>query len=63
MTVCCPNNLSERIRKDHILRKGAEKIDFDFIYKEVEETYITKEIMSLYSRLIQKCVKFYQKVE
>ena len=32
-------NLDKRIRKDHILRKVAEKIDFDFIYKEVEETY------------------------
>jgi transposase len=32
-------NLDKRIRKDHILRKIAEKIDFDFIYKEVKETY------------------------
>ncbi len=32
-------NLDKRIRKDHILRKVAEKIDLDFIYKEVEETY------------------------
>jgi transposase len=32
-------NLDERIRKDHILRKIREKIDFDFIYKEVEDTY------------------------
>jgi len=32
-------NLDKRIRKDHILRKISEKIDFDFIYKEVEETY------------------------
>jgi len=32
-------NLEERLRKDHILRKISEKIDFDFIYKEVKETY------------------------
>ncbi len=32
-------NLDKRIRKDHILRKVAERIDLDFIYKEVEETY------------------------
>ena len=32
-------NLDRRIRKDHILRKFAELIDFDFIYKEVQETY------------------------
>jgi len=32
-------NLDKRIRKDHILRRISEKINFDFIYKEVEETY------------------------
>jgi hypothetical protein len=32
-------NLDRRVRKDHILRKIAELIDFDFIYKEVRETY------------------------
>lgn len=32
-------NLDKRIRKDHILRKIEEKIDFDFIYDEVKETY------------------------
>ena len=32
-------NLDKRIRKDHILRKISEKIDFNFIYKEVEHTY------------------------
>ena len=32
-------NLDKRIRKDHILRKISEKIDFDFLYKEVEDTY------------------------
>lgn len=32
-------NLDRRIRKDHILRKIAEKIDFDFIYQEVKDSY------------------------
>lgn len=32
-------NLDKRVRKDHILRKISENIDFDFIYKEVEDTY------------------------
>ncbi len=32
-------NLDKRIRKDHILRKISEKIDFHFIYKEVEHSY------------------------
>ena len=32
-------SLEKRIRKDHILRKILEKIDFDFIYKEAKDTY------------------------
>ncbi|MFC1532914.1 IS1182 family transposase [Thermodesulfobacteriota bacterium] len=32
-------NLEKRIPKNHILRKISEKIDFDFIYKEVDNTY------------------------
>jgi transposase len=32
-------NHEKRIRKDHILRKIQEKIDFDFIYREVEHSY------------------------
>ena len=31
--------LGNRIRKDHPLRRIRELIDFDFIYKEVEDTY------------------------
>ena len=31
--------LDSRVRKDHILRKIARKVDFGFIYKEVEHTY------------------------
>ena len=32
-------NLEDRVRSDHILRKISQKIDFDFIYDEVKETY------------------------
>ena len=32
-------SLEKRIRNDHILRKIVEKIDFDFIYEEVQDTY------------------------
>jgi transposase len=32
-------NLEERIRGDHILRKISQKVDFDFVYDEVKETY------------------------
>jgi len=32
-------NLEARIRKDHLLRKVSQTIDFNFIYKEVKDTY------------------------
>ena len=32
-------SLEKRIRKDHVLRKIAEAIDFGFIYGEVKDTY------------------------
>ena len=32
-------NLEERVPQDHLLRKIQEKIDFDFIYVEVKDTY------------------------
>lgn len=32
-------NLEKRVRKDHLLRRILEKIDFDFIYGEVKDTY------------------------
>jgi transposase len=32
-------NLEKRIREDHILRKIAQQIDFNFIYREVKDTY------------------------
>ena len=47
-------NLDERIRKDHILRKIAKHIDFDFIYKEVKDTYGTKGNISVPPPVILK---------
>lgn len=32
-------NLEQRVPQDHLLRKIEQKIDFDFIYGEVKETY------------------------
>jgi len=32
-------NLDRRVPQNHILRKINEKIDFDFIYKEVRDAY------------------------
>ena len=32
-------NLEQRVPQNHILRKVHEKIDFDFIYHEVRDTY------------------------
>ena len=32
-------NLDQRVPKNHILRKVAKYIDFDFIYKEVKDKY------------------------
>jgi transposase len=32
-------NLDQRVPKEHTLRKIQEKIDFDFVYGEVKDTY------------------------
>jgi len=32
-------SLEKRIRKDHVLRRIAEEVDFDFIYEEVKDSY------------------------
>lgn len=32
-------NLDQRVPREHILRRIEEKVDFDFIYGEVKETY------------------------
>ena len=47
-------NLDQRIRKDHILRKFAKHIDFDFIYKEVKENYGTNGNVSVPPPVILK---------
>jgi transposase len=47
-------NLEKRIRKDHILRKISEKIDFDFIYEEVKNTYGVKGNVSVPPPIILK---------
>ena len=47
-------NLEKRIRKDHILRKIARLIDFDFIYKQGEDKYGTKGNVSVPPPVILK---------
>jgi transposase len=47
-------NLEKRIRKDHILRKIHEEIDFDFIYREVKHTYGLKGNVSVPPPVILK---------
>jgi transposase len=32
-------NLEKRVRSDHVLRKVARLVDFDFVYAEVKESY------------------------
>jgi transposase len=47
-------NLEKRVRENHILRKVSQKIDFDFIYEEVKETYGTKGNVSVPPPVILK---------
>jgi transposase len=47
-------NLEKRVRENHILRKVSQKIDFDFIYDEVKETYGTKGNVSVPPPVILK---------
>ncbi len=47
-------NLEKRIRDDHLLRKIREKIDFDFIYNEVNDTYGSKGNVSVPPPVILK---------
>ena len=47
-------NLEKRIRKDHILRKIANLIDFNFVYKQVEDKYGTKGNVSVPPPVILK---------
>lgn len=47
-------SLEKRVREDHPLRMIREKIDFDFIYKEVEGTYGLKGNVSVPPSVILK---------
>jgi transposase len=47
-------NLDKRIRPDHLLRKISEQIDFNFIYKEVKDTYGKKGNVSVPPPVILK---------
>ncbi len=47
-------SLEKRVRQDHLLRKVSEAIDFDFIYKEVEDTYGVKGNVSVPPPVILK---------
>ena len=47
-------NLEKRVRKDHILRRIADQIDFDFTYNEVKDTYGTKGNVSVPPPVILK---------
>jgi transposase len=47
-------NLDKRIRDDHPLRKIREKIDFDFIYNEVKDSYGYKGNVSVPPPVILK---------
>ena len=48
--------LENRVRKDHILRRIKELIDFDFIYKEVEDKYGKKGNVSVPPPIILKLI-------
>ena len=47
-------NLDKRIRKDHPLRKIREKIDFNFIYEQVKDSYGYKGNVSVPPPIILK---------
>ena len=47
-------NLEKRVRSDHILRKIAQHINFDFIYKQVEDKYGNKGNVSVPPPVILK---------
>jgi transposase len=47
-------NLEQRVPQNHILRKVHEKIDFDFIYNEVRDTYGLKGNVSVPPPVILK---------
>jgi hypothetical protein len=44
---CVNVSLEKRIRPNHPLRQVAQLIDFDFVYKEVEDSYGTNGHVSV----------------
>ena len=46
--------LEQRVCANHILRKVEEKIDFDFIYDEVKDSYGDKDNVSVPPPVILK---------
>ena len=47
-------SLDQRVPKDHVLRKIAKHIDFDFIYKEVQDKYGSNGNVSEMSKIAQQ---------
>jgi transposase len=47
-------SLERRIRKDHVLRRITEEVDFDFIYEEVKDSYGLKGNVSVPPPIILK---------
>ena len=47
-------NLEKRIRADHVLRKVARIVDFDFVYAEVKDRYGHNGNVSVPPPMIQK---------
>ena len=47
-------NHNQRVPPSHILRKIQEKIDFDFVYREVKDTYGDKGNVSIPPPVILK---------
>ncbi|GAB6280088.1 MAG: hypothetical protein STSR0007_01390 [Thermovirga sp.] len=44
---CSDINITERVRTNHLLRRVAEVIDFDFPYREVADRYGTNDNVSV----------------
>jgi hypothetical protein len=55
-------NPDQRLRKDHNLRKIATHVNFDYIYKEVENTYGSKGNVSVSPPVILKMKRFGDRV-
>ena len=49
-------NLGQRARKGHVLRKIVTHVNFDYIYKQVEDTYDSKGNVSVPPPVILKMI-------